>query len=339
MKTKKLNRGLVLGAALLAGLAGFVVFDHFNFNSNKEEIKSVVEKYINDCAEASVTENGDNREALKKIVDESWEYNKFYSTSFVFDYTTVDDLRDSIDYIDDDETKRGHLTECKADINEIKVSKAGPNLAQAEVSYAITFKGVGPAYFMGIDGMDDSVFNSVNYEDCDLEGAGDTRNIFNSLEYEGVVSYEDSATFYLEYKGGEWKLVGTDSHHPRFELSDKDGDFIDLKKYAKGDTSKSDKDSEGGNKDNKPVAVKLPDGTVMDIPEGEDLPAELKDLPAGVELIYADDKGSKDESSTDESSTDESSADDSSAQGEDSSEPESAADESSTENAGGESNE
>ena len=66
MKTKKLNRGLVLGAALLVGLAGYVTFDYFNFKSNKDDIKSAVESYLDEAAKASITQDGDCREALEK---------------------------------------------------------------------------------------------------------------------------------------------------------------------------------------------------------------------------------------------------------------------------------
>ena len=313
MKTKKLNRGLALGAALLVGLAGFVTFDYFNFKSNKEDIKSKVENYLNDCAKISVTEDGDCREAVQKLVNDYWGYNRFYSKSFVYDYTTADRINYTVDDISDNDAKRGHLTECKASVSDVKVSKAGPNLAQAEVKYSISFKGVGTANIMTVNGLSNVVFDSDNFVQEDLHINSDDK-VFDDLEYEGSISYEDTATFYLEYDDGDWKLVGASGYTQEYELADKEGTKINLEKYSKGDKT-PDKPDDNDKGDKTPVAVKLPDGTIVDIPEGEDLPADIKELPAGTEIIYADDddkggdsKGGKDES-TAESKADKSSDD------------------------------
>ncbi len=288
MKTKKLNRGLALGAALLVGLAGFVTFDYFNFKSNKEDIKSKVENYLNDCAKISVTEDGDCREAVQKLVNDYWGYNRFYSKSFVYDYTTADRINYTVDDISDNDAKRGHLTECKASVSDVKVSKAGPNLAQAEVKYSISFKGVGTANIMTVNGLSNVVFDSDNFVQEDLHINSDDK-VFDDLEYEGSISYEDTATFYLEYDDGDWKLVGASGYMQEYELADKEGTKINLEKYSKGDKT-PDKPDDNDKGDKKPVAVKLPDGTIVDIPEGEELPADIKELPAGTEIIYEDDK-------------------------------------------------
>ena len=225
MKTKKLNRGLALGAALLVGLAGFVTFDYFNFKSNKEDIKSKVENYLNDCAKISVTEDGDCREAVQKLVNDYWGYNRFYSKSFVYDYTTADRINYTVDDISDNDAKRGHLTECKASVSDVKVSKAGPNLAQAEVKYSISFKGVGTANIMTVNGLSNVVFDSDNFVQEDLHINSDDK-VFDDLEYEGSISYEDTATFYLEYDDGDWKLVGASGYTQEYELADKEGTKI-----------------------------------------------------------------------------------------------------------------
>ena len=289
MKTKKLNRGLVLGAALLVGLAGFVTFDYFNFKSNKGEIKTAVENYINDCAKASITEDGDCREAVKKVVDDNWGYNAFYSQSFVSHYITASEIKSNCDYLTDKDMKKGHITECTASISDVKVSKAGPNLAQAEVEYSIKFKGVGAAHLLTMNSIENVIYASNN------ENHGDSADLnldsFKDLEYSGYVNYGKTATFYLEYKGGDWKIVGAEGYAEEFKLTNADGAEIDLEKYAKGDkTPDEPKADDKESKGKKPVAVKLPDGTVIDIPEGEELPADIKELPAGTEMIYEDDK-------------------------------------------------
>ena len=283
MKTKKLNRGLVLGGALLVGLAGFVTFDYFNFKSNKDEIKTTVEEYFDKCARASVSEDGDCREALEKVITDSWGYNSFYSKSYLSSYTTAEDITSGIDRYTDDEYKQGHLTDCTAIVSDLKVSKAGPNLAQADLDLTIRFKGIGQAHMLGYDDAYNTIFDSYNYTDHNVE-IPTTSKVFDGLEYEGTIDYEGTVSVYLEYEGGEWKIVGVDGFcNYILELCDKDGEEIDLTEYANGSSGKSGdgKDSKGSEAGFK---IKMPDGTLTDIPENASI-ADLNDLPEGAEII------------------------------------------------------
>ena len=300
MKTKKLNRGLVLGAALLVGLAGYVTFDYFNFKSNKDDIKSAVESYLDEAAKASITQDGDCREALEKVISDNWGYNEFYDKSYVMSYTTGDDITSSLGGITDDEFKEGHVTDYTVSVSDLKVSKAGPNLAEAEANISIKIKGVGQAHILTPGGITNTIYDSDNFTRQDVKvdyGA----KVFDEVEFSGTMNFEDAATFYLEYDKGTWKIVGSSAYVQSFELDDADGDALNLEKLSRGDTSKDDvPDAVDAGKGG--VKIKLPDGTVIDVPEGQEIP---KDLPDGVEIIpgseadYAKADDSKASDSTD----------------------------------------
>ncbi|MBO6140493.1 MAG: hypothetical protein J6O40_01755 [Ruminococcus sp.] len=291
MKTRKLNRGLALGAVLLVGLAGFVTFDHFNFKGNKADIESAVKTYIEDSAKASISADGDCTEAWKKVIEDNWGYNKFYSENFLFNYTTAQIIQNDIDNLKND-FDMGHLTDCSVKFGEIKVSKSGPNLAQASVEYTISFKGRGEAYLLTMNGLTNAVTDSSNY---DFGEEGDKEEgMFSDLEYEGRIEYDDSSVFYLEFESGEWKIVGAEyGRGTEFTITNENGDALDLAKIAKGESGAV----KGGDGDKAKaegaIKIKLPDGTVMDVPEGEELP-DLSELPKGAEIIKDNDTSKPD---------------------------------------------
>ena len=150
MKTKKLNRGLLLGGVLLVGLAGFVVFDRVSFKSSKGDVEAAVKTYLNDVAAASVSSSEQGKDAYKKAIDDNWGYNKFFDDNFMMSYVTASDYRSVLDGFTDEELNEGNITECTIDLKEIKVSKAGPNLALADVKYVMSFKGKGNAELLEI---------------------------------------------------------------------------------------------------------------------------------------------------------------------------------------------
>ena len=297
MKTRKLNRGLLLGGTLLVGLAGFVVFDYFNFKSNKSDIEDAVKTYLNDAAKASISSDGNCKEAWEKVIDDNWGYNEFYSKNFMFHYVTANSLKDQVNNMTENELAKGHLTDCTVNIRDIKVSKTGPNLAQAVVEYSLSFEGTGLAQILDIDGVTDCVLDSSNYQFEYSNSVDD--NVFKDLQYKGQIDYVNDATFYLEFEGGKWKLVGVQGGYNEFSLTNENGDDLDLEKIAKGERGavKEDKKDTGADK---AVKIQLPDGTVVDVPEGEDI-SDLKDLPDGAKIITGDDSA---DSSNDTSSGD-----------------------------------
>ena len=286
MKTKRLNRGLVLGGALLVGLAGFVMFDYFNFKSNKSDIQAAVEAYLNDSARANLADSGSIKEEWKKVLDDNWGYNEFYEKNFVFDYVTATDIKDSITNTPDSDLKMGSLSECSVKMGEVKVSKAGPNLAQATVNYTVDFKGKGQAHLITLNGVSNAIYNSMNFQTAELDW-DDESTVFDDLEYKGRLSYEDNATFYLEYEGGKWKIVAAEGYTDDFFITDEEGSNIDLDKAAKhGGSSEQAPDDEKieppAPDDSGKVQIKLPDGTVMDLPEGaEIIGGDLADIDLG----------------------------------------------------------
>ena len=285
MKTRKLNRGLALGAVLLVGLAGFVTFDYFNFKGNKADIESAVKTYIEDSAKASISADGDCAEAWKKVIEDNWGYNKFYSENFLFNYTTAQIIQNDIDNSKND-LDMGHLTDCSVKFGEIKVSKSGPNLAQASVEYTISFKGRGEAYLLTFNGLTNAVEDSMNYTNFD-EDNSEEKGLFSDLEYEGRIEFDDTTVFYLEFESGEWKIVACDSDYSKgseFTITNENGDALDLAKIAKGESGAVKEDDSDKAKAEGAIKIKLPDGTVIDVPEGEELP-DLSELPKGAEII------------------------------------------------------
>ena len=316
MKTRKLNRGLALGAVLLVGLAGFVTFDYFNFKSNKADIENAVKTYIEDSAKASISTDGDCAEAWKKVIEDNWGYNRFYSENFLFNYTTAQIIQNDIDNSKND-FDLGHLTDCSVKFGEIKVSKSGPNLARASVEYTISFKGRGEAYLLTFNGLTNAVEDSMNYTNFD-EDNSEEKGLFSDLEYEGKIEFDDTTVFYLEFEGGEWKIVACDSDYSKgseFTITNENGDALDLAKIAKGESGAVKEDDSDKAKAEGEIQIKLPDGTVIDVPEGEKLP-DLSELPEGAEIIGVTDKDSltdPETENTENTSELDSTADDSSA--------------------------
>ena len=228
MKTKKLNRGLLLGGVLLVGLAGFVVFDRVSFKSSKGDVEAAVKTYLNDVAAASVSSSEQGKDAYKKAIDDNWGYNKFFDDNFMMSYVTASDYRSVLDGFTDEELNEGSITECTVDLKEIKVSKAGPNLALADVKYVMSFKGKGNAQLLGIDRFYNSLFDSFTFESSESFDYDKDRDKLKDLEYTGKMEFTDYCQFYLEHEGGKWKIVGAQGYPDTFEISDADGKEINV---------------------------------------------------------------------------------------------------------------
>ena len=294
MKTKKLNRGLLLGGVLIVGLAGYIVFDRVSFKSNKTDIENAVRDYLTGMANENVGLDESKKEEFKKLIDDSWGYNRFFEDNFLFNYTTASDIKENIDNLKEDGFKNGTITECRVDIDEIKVSKAGPNLAQAEVSYVVTFKGKGDAALVWSNYVYGSITDSFNVESSEGFNFDKNREKLKDIEYTGKMEYNDENVLYLELEGGKWKIVGEDGYHDSFNLYDENGGEINIDRIINGENESDKEDDNAADDDSSSQGgdsgdAQAPDSKTDDSSQAGESISDAQDMPEA-QIKTGDDK-------------------------------------------------
>lgn len=157
---KRVNRGIVLGAVLLIGLAVFIWQDELAFQKETPAIERTVTEYLETCAKANVFDTGlqkigaamtqqqqsDKLQEFNKILDRYWtetDSNRGMGKS-----TLAGQLKDAVS---ENSKGKGYIQKCTVKLDEApKVTKSGPGSATVEISFTFTIEYAGiPSYFVG----------------------------------------------------------------------------------------------------------------------------------------------------------------------------------------------
>ncbi|MBR1749327.1 MAG: hypothetical protein IJ740_00400 [Ruminococcus sp.] len=224
MKTKKINRGLALGAAVIIGTSMYIGYDTLSFKSSKSDIEAAVKDYIAATADANVKSGTDNSK-WESLINDNWSYNRFYDKSYY--YRTADEIKREIRY-ERETGDIGEILECTPKILSITVKKEGPDLAKAIVKYSFDFKAKGNVYFMPLSYPVDIMQAAIdmNYGDSYNNNA-----LVKDTEYSGTITCDNDMEFILQEDDGEWKIVACGGEeYTNLLLYDKDGEPFDYEK-------------------------------------------------------------------------------------------------------------
>lgn len=160
MKLRNVNRGLVLGAALVLGTAVYVGIDNARFKDSKPEIEETVKRSVEAIAQSNVGKADEIESSWMKLLSEY-----FTNYSNIHDYgATKNSIAEEIGsgWFDDDDL--GKITKAKTEISNITISKSGSDGANVEFEYSAYYEYTGscPAY-MSFDGI--SFLDGGDYDD------------------------------------------------------------------------------------------------------------------------------------------------------------------------------
>lgn len=199
---RRVNRGLLLAAILVIALLIYLGVDQAIFNSEKSEISTVVQNYVEAVNEFSVSQHlkedpdGAARQ-LEEILEESF-CNKGGTGTRSSNSTRGSILREFLLMADED--AQGYVTESNYNISELKVSKNGPGaaLVQFSITYNLKVMEQKDTPFWAVFPWGTQFIHSEIYEDVQAEEDQTLR--------EASVSVPRSVSFELFYRDGEWRI-------------------------------------------------------------------------------------------------------------------------------------
>lgn len=192
---RRMNRGLILAAVILAGLVIYINVDNFRFREAKPDIKKQVENYLEEVKQVNLSPAEERVDQTKKLIETYWCDGKNGS---VYRMAQMD-RKETLEYLDHVK-ERGilwsQITEYTDVVQDIVVKKNGPGSAKAVVPYHAS---IGFENALGDEG----------YQIFGLQGD-------SYYYYGGTEKAEDgkrmnvsySVTFLLYEKDGQWKIGG-----------------------------------------------------------------------------------------------------------------------------------
>jgi hypothetical protein len=198
MKFRRINRGLALGAVLIAATAAYVVNSNVQFKKHKPDIEETVKTYISDLCAANVEASQKKDSApLESLIEKYWcggdpitgdySYYDFKSKSdtlnILSDYSNVND---------------GEFEKIESYVSDISAAKYGAKGAIVTVSFSQSMEFSGNPNFY--------------YDYCSK--VGDLLDNEISSDYDG--DYNASINFYqctliMNLVDGEWKITNYSS--------------------------------------------------------------------------------------------------------------------------------
>ncbi|MBO5448596.1 MAG: hypothetical protein J5994_04650 [Ruminococcus sp.] len=190
MKLRNLNRGLILGGALIIGTAVYVVKENSDFKKNVPDIEDTVKESLCALAESNAAEQEKLEGRWRNFVS---TYMTDYTNENDYSYKKQDVLRE-INY--NSKGGDGEITKAAAEVKNISVSKSGSNGANVEFEYSLYYEytGESPIYmnFWGINFLADSFYGEPS--------------VTNAAK--SKVTFDGRASFYMLETSEGWKIAG-----------------------------------------------------------------------------------------------------------------------------------
>lgn len=199
MKLKKINRGLVLGAVLIAGTSCYVAYDNSRFQKSKPDIEKTVNSYFQGMIDVNMS--GENiYEEAEKYVNSTWVYDSTLEKMY---YNSKKTLISEIDnYYTDRSELTGGIQEYDISIGGMSIKKNGPNGAVVTLSLNTYIEFNGSPASLTPDGFMPT--DNENYVDG-------YPNTDERISYTSTTDYLD-ATVYLRNTDDGWKITAVDSY-------------------------------------------------------------------------------------------------------------------------------
>lgn len=131
MNIRKINRGLLLGAVLVLGVAGYEVGQRISFKNSIPEIKDTAAAYIQELAESSVGEPGSVSHKGKAAVEHC--FTSYTVPEGVYG-NSKKEMMQNLEYIGE---RSGQIYSVDCQVKDTRVKKSGPNSAMVKVSFEL----------------------------------------------------------------------------------------------------------------------------------------------------------------------------------------------------------
>lgn len=201
MNLKKINRGIVLGCAVVVATAVYIVADRQQFKKNTDAVSNAVESYLNDMADVRCSTQNQNqlRTNYRNVINNHWTDIDWNNVN-AFDYIALkNELISELDADISTYHTQGYFTKYEIKIDDISVSKYG-NGACANVKYKVADEFFGAPLDLTSWG-----FEATDNEDVDTVTGENVTD--PSIQYRQT--WQIDCNFYLEKVDGEWKIYGS----------------------------------------------------------------------------------------------------------------------------------
>lgn len=194
MTLRKINRGLVLGAVVIAATAAYVVYENAQFSKYKPDIEKTVDAYLTDLCKANVDASAeDSKEPFEEIINRYWAGGGS-SNAFSYNNSTKTDALSNLKF---DADGYGSIESMDYHTEKIDIAKYGPDCAIVTLQYSTNSVYYGdPAYFDGYY----NTFSSTDYSEGERPAA--------DLKQQMTILYVDSS-FIMRLEDGEWKIINS----------------------------------------------------------------------------------------------------------------------------------
>lgn len=194
---KRVNRGLLLSAICLIVLIIYISIDYITFSTKKDAIRQRATDYVTAVAASNVIAGDFNqhKDQISSVINEYWCDQNIDSTAF-----NASDLKSQLTDLEDDNFF--DILTASASIKSIKISKAGPNIALAQIKYTIDTTGKGNSILFAPASIVPLNYNQSGYAEIDSTNPDSYYDLSCSCQ----------ASAYLIYDNGKWNISTWDSY-------------------------------------------------------------------------------------------------------------------------------
>ena len=211
---RRMNRGIVLAAVLLAGLTGYLIYDNARFDSEKTAIKTMVTEYAGAAGDLNILPAGErvpgsrpSEAAVRKKLEENKAVLNRYLTNWIDYSSALDSAARSLEEMFKQNAEGcAYVTDCVYTVKPVKkIKKNGPRHALAEITVQVEAKTIGKPMLFTLSGSQSTGGWDYYGKPPKEETAGqeiDTK----------TYSYTWEFTMYdvqLEKMNGRWKIAAT----------------------------------------------------------------------------------------------------------------------------------
>ncbi|MBQ7346458.1 MAG: hypothetical protein IJW55_00720 [Clostridia bacterium] len=215
---KKINRGLLLGAVLLVGLVGFIVFKEVQFRQELPKIRESAEAYVQDLLALNVSLEGE--ELGKDLTDEQRAQKKAALDKLIADRMATGDGEEGNYYVLTASELRANYEEMlegapatlyrnlEFDIpeNRINVTSEGSDYAYVSIYLQnISVEACGMIDQM-FGGESTKYYYDTEIYDKEFAEGEEFENYIDKTWY--TCTFGGNATLQMQRVDGEWKVTG-----------------------------------------------------------------------------------------------------------------------------------
>ena len=190
IRWKRINRGILLAAVLIAGLAVYVIADKAVFNRSRDEIVSLAERYLQEQYQKETGDYAEREQGLEELVKAYWTDRKLPGAENGKSMTALlDEMRKQ----KETEMPGGSVQKAQGMLRQTSVSRNSPFSALIQVEAEETYEIDGPCVlFLG------GGFRNVTAEELQAYGWEEGKTVSLTCQVNYVLEACDT--------GSGWKI-------------------------------------------------------------------------------------------------------------------------------------